>query len=102
MKVNSESFEPAIRAIAFVEPAMDTTIAVGELRLVARGRTARVDWRTRGWLTPSEYAEVTGTKQRTVRFWCARGWLETTRDGHDYRISVDTLFAKYPKLRDAA
>lgn len=96
-------FKPAIRAIAFVEPAMDTTIAVGELRLaVVRGRTARADWRSRGWLTPSEYAEVTQTKPRTVRFWCRRGWLETTREGHDYRISTSVLFARYPHLREAA
>lgn len=94
-------FERPIRTIANLERTMNTESAVAELR-PARGRVARIGWRDRGWLSTTEYADVTGTPKTTIKFWCARGWLKTVREGHDYRIPVGELYERYPHLRPAA
>lgn len=82
--------------------ATDTLGATGYVRPQG-SRAARVAWAERGWLTPTEYARATGAHPRTVKRWCSRGWLETLpREGHDWRIPVETLYALHPRLRPAA
>lgn len=93
--------ERPIRTIANVERTMNTQTAVAELR-PARGRTARIGWRERGWLSTTEYADVTDQPKTTVKWWCSRGWLKTNREGHDYQIPVSELYDRYPHLRPAA
>lgn len=89
-------------ALDGINPATDTLGATGYVRPQG-SRAARVAWSERGWLTPTEYGEATDAPPRTVRRWCERGWLPTLpREGHDWRIPVETLYALHPSLRPAA
>ena len=91
-----------LRALDGINRDADTLGAVGQVR--PRGsRAARAAWSERGWLTPTEYASATRAHPRAVQRWCSRGWLPTLpREGHDWRIPVETLYALHPSLRPAA
>ena len=63
-------------------------------------RQRRPDPQTRGWLTPSEYAQARSRSVRTVRHWCLQGRVFDRLgrpvpveggDGRDYRIPVRAL-----------
>lgn len=66
----------------------------------ARGRQCRPDARSRGWMTPREYATAIGRSPRTVRHWCQQGRVFNADgraipvhggDGTDYQIPLAAL-----------
>ena len=57
---------------------------MGELRLLGKAPRTTV--------TVPEAAQMLRRSQRTVRYWCERGWVvTTTTPGGHYRISLDEV-----------
>jgi len=63
-------------------------------------RQRRPDPQTRGWLTPSEYAQARSRSYSTVARWCQQGSVPDRKgalvpveggDGRDYRIPLRAL-----------